>query len=183
MGVGGLRHPPGMLLYQLYRRLGGPQCRSGRVWKISSPKGFDHRTVHPVASHYTYWANPAPVLRTIQNKYIVLSQKESFQESYVVTLRKMRTTVNPRGIKTAGAYSWKPYHTFMCRLSGNIWEPQPPAFPVQACTRIIFLVVHEANSGPLEVNVSVVSEILSNETVCTVLNCIVVGKGLTGKDL
>ena len=27
--------------YPLYRRLGGPQCRSGRVWKISPPPGFE----------------------------------------------------------------------------------------------------------------------------------------------
>jgi hypothetical protein len=40
----------------IYRRLGGPQGRSGRVWKISSPPGFDLRTVQTVASRYTDWA-------------------------------------------------------------------------------------------------------------------------------
>jgi rRNA maturation protein Nop10 len=39
--------------YPLYRRLGWPQGRSGRVRKISLPPGFDLRTVHPVASSYT----------------------------------------------------------------------------------------------------------------------------------
>ena len=39
--------------YPLYRRLVGPQGRSGRVRKISSPPGFDPRTVQPVASCYT----------------------------------------------------------------------------------------------------------------------------------
>jgi hypothetical protein len=39
--------------YPLYRRLGGPQGRSGRVRKISTPLGFDPRTVQPVASRYT----------------------------------------------------------------------------------------------------------------------------------
>jgi hypothetical protein len=39
--------------YQLYRRLGGLQGRSGRVRKISPPPGFDPRTVQPVASRYT----------------------------------------------------------------------------------------------------------------------------------
>jgi hypothetical protein len=41
-GVGGQRHapaalppPPGKTRYPLYRMLGGPQCRSGRVRKIS----------------------------------------------------------------------------------------------------------------------------------------------------
>jgi hypothetical protein len=42
MRVGGQRHvpaalSPGMIRYPLYRRLGGPQGRSGRVLKISLP--------------------------------------------------------------------------------------------------------------------------------------------------
>ena len=35
--------------YPLYKRLSGPQCRCGRVPKISPPPVFDPRTVHPVA--------------------------------------------------------------------------------------------------------------------------------------
>jgi len=55
--VGGQRHapaalPPGKTRYPLYRRLVGPQGRSGRVWKILSPPGFDPRTVQPIASRY-----------------------------------------------------------------------------------------------------------------------------------
>jgi len=42
--------PPGKTRYPLYRRLGGPQGRSGQVQKISPPPGFDSRTVQPVAS-------------------------------------------------------------------------------------------------------------------------------------
>jgi hypothetical protein len=51
--------PPGKTRYPLHRRLDGPQGRSGRVRKISSPPEFDPRTVQPVASRYTDWANPA----------------------------------------------------------------------------------------------------------------------------
>ena len=39
--------------YPLYRRLGRPQGRSGRVRKISLTPGFDPRTVQPVSSRYT----------------------------------------------------------------------------------------------------------------------------------
>ena len=65
MGVGGQHHapaalPPGKIRYQLYRKLNGPQGRSGPVRKISPPPGFDPRTVQPVASRYTDWAIPAP---------------------------------------------------------------------------------------------------------------------------
>ena len=60
-GVGGQRHapaalPPGKTRYPLYRRLGGPQGRSGQVRKISPPPGFDHRTFQPVASSNTDYA-------------------------------------------------------------------------------------------------------------------------------
>jgi hypothetical protein len=48
--------PPRKIRYQLYRRLGGPQDRSGQVRKISTPPGFDPRTVKPVVSRYIDWA-------------------------------------------------------------------------------------------------------------------------------
>jgi hypothetical protein len=51
--------PPGMTRYPLYRRLGRPQGRSGRVLKISPPPGFDPRTVQLIASRYTDCAIPA----------------------------------------------------------------------------------------------------------------------------
>ena len=41
--------PPGKTGYPLYKRMGGPQGRSGQVRKISPPPGFDLRTVQPVA--------------------------------------------------------------------------------------------------------------------------------------
>ena len=50
------RFTPGKTRNQLYRKLGGPQGRSGRVRKISPPPAFDPRTVQPVASRYTDWA-------------------------------------------------------------------------------------------------------------------------------
>jgi hypothetical protein len=63
-GVGGQRHTPatlqaGKTRYPLYRRLGGPQGRSGQVRKISPPSGIDPRTVQPAAILYTGWAIPA----------------------------------------------------------------------------------------------------------------------------
>ena len=77
MGVGGQRHaptalPPGKTRYALYRRLGGPQGRSGRVRKISPPPEFDPLTVQSVASRYTDWAIPVHFLLYITYNYIVL---------------------------------------------------------------------------------------------------------------
>ena len=66
--MGGHRHapaalPPGKLRYALYRRLGGPQGRSGRVRKTSPPPGFDPRTVQPIASRYPgpIWQSNSPL--------------------------------------------------------------------------------------------------------------------------
>jgi hypothetical protein len=55
MGVSGQRDdpaalPPRKTRYPLYRRLGGPQGRSGLVRKISLPPEFGPRTVQPVGS-------------------------------------------------------------------------------------------------------------------------------------
>jgi len=47
---------PGKTRSPLYRRLGGPQDRSGQMRKISPPPGFDPRTVQPVASRCTDYA-------------------------------------------------------------------------------------------------------------------------------
>ena len=45
--------PTGKTRYPFYRRLGGPQGRSGQVRKISPPTRFDPRTIQPAASRYT----------------------------------------------------------------------------------------------------------------------------------
>jgi len=47
--------PPGKNRYPLYRRLGGPQGRSGRAQNLG-PTGIGSRTAHPVVSRYTDWA-------------------------------------------------------------------------------------------------------------------------------
>ena len=61
-----------MTQYPLYRRLGRPRGRSGRVWKMSPPPGFDPRTVQPVASGYTVWSIPTVSVRNI-NLYNCMS--------------------------------------------------------------------------------------------------------------
>jgi len=43
------RFTPAKTRYPLYRRLGGPQGRSGQVRNITPSAGFDPRTVQPVA--------------------------------------------------------------------------------------------------------------------------------------
>ena len=54
--------PPGKTRYPLYRRLGGPQGRSGRAENLAPP-GFDPRTFQPVVSRYTDWATRPTITR------------------------------------------------------------------------------------------------------------------------
>jgi len=47
--------PPGKTRYLFYRRLGGPQGRSGRAENLI-PTGIRSRTAQPAVSRYTDWA-------------------------------------------------------------------------------------------------------------------------------
>ena len=66
-GVGGQRHapaalPPGKTRYPLYRRLGGPQGWSGRVWKILPTTGI-RSPERPARGKSLYWLSyPDPHL-------------------------------------------------------------------------------------------------------------------------
>ena len=69
MGVGDQRHTPaalrtGKTQHPLYRRLGGPQSRSGQVQNNSPPQEFNPRDVQPVASCYTVSDIPATSVHT-----------------------------------------------------------------------------------------------------------------------
>ena len=52
--------PPGKTRYPFYTRLGGPQYRSGRAENLV-PTGILSRTVQPVVSRYTDWANRSTI--------------------------------------------------------------------------------------------------------------------------
>jgi hypothetical protein len=76
MGMGGQRYalaalPLGKTRYHFYRRLGGPQSRSGRVRKISPAPEFDPLTVQPVASRYNDWAIAASFMACKRGKFTV----------------------------------------------------------------------------------------------------------------
>jgi hypothetical protein len=72
----------GKIRYPLYRRLGGPQGRSGQVRKISPPPGCDPRTVQPVGSLYTDYATRSTYLLSIQRifRLICPSGKRAWSE-------------------------------------------------------------------------------------------------------
>ena len=63
--------------YPLYRRLGRTQGRSGRVMKNSPTRGFDPRSVQPVASRYTDW-----VILVLSSQYDIYRYTSLFANYY-----------------------------------------------------------------------------------------------------
>ena len=88
----------------LYRRLGGPQGRSGRVGKISPPPGFDTQTVQPIASRYIdYATRPLEKSAVSLIWYLTTSYHmrlalfwDSSQRRMVVSYPRFRTTFRSR---------------------------------------------------------------------------------------
>ena len=71
----------GKTRYPLYRRLGGPQGRSGRAENLV-PTGIRSRTVQPAVSRYTDWATGTTIILFKSNK---LTTKECKQLLAVLT--------------------------------------------------------------------------------------------------
>jgi len=86
------RFTPGQEIgYPLYRRLGGPEGRSGWVWKISTPKGFNPRTVQPVASRYADYTTPVHVLTSHFFISIPLFLNQSGSTNFIISLQHYGT--------------------------------------------------------------------------------------------
>ena len=60
--------PPGKTRYRLYRRLGGPQGRSGRAENLV-PTGIRSRTVQPVDQSLYRLSYPAHMLYLLEHKF------------------------------------------------------------------------------------------------------------------
>ena len=102
MGVGGQHHdqaalPPGKDPVPFVQEAGWAQGRSGRMRKISSPQGFDPRTVQPVARRYTDWA----IRAHLQLRY----EQEMIKRQYKSTSFLSDFNVNWRGKIKINKYS------------------------------------------------------------------------------
>jgi rRNA maturation protein Nop10 len=81
--------------YPSYRRLGGPQGWCGKMRKISTPSGFDPRTVQPLASRYTDWAISAPNIKVVRLSSFRTSRL--YSQQIPLELISVRGWVNQRG--------------------------------------------------------------------------------------
>ena len=97
--------PPGKTRYPFYRRLCGPQGRSGQVQKISPSQGFDSRTVQPVGSRYTDYATRPTCVSKVHIHY-------SYRPTLFV-IGCVQTTMT----KSVGLYG-----ELMCKDVHNVWD-------------------------------------------------------------
>ena len=111
--------PPGKKRDPFYRRLGGPQGRSGQVRKISSLPGFDPRTVQPVASRYT----DCPLLKRYNygNQYFLEIFDQVCQRIYVncstnKLLLLLLLSCDDPTVRTFRKCSTNPHNTNQCTV-------------------------------------------------------------------
>ena len=134
MGVGGQRHtpadlPPVKTRYPLYRTLSRPQGRSGQVWKISPPPGFDPRTVQAVASRYTDWAIPAllgnSTLLIIQDErrshYIASESRNNAKQAEKQQTDQMKTNKENQPSHVHKKVSWNTYEIIVSEIK-SLWN-------------------------------------------------------------
>ena len=113
MEMGSQRHaqitlPPEKTRYPLCRRQGGPNCRSGRMRKISHPPGFDPRTVPPVPSAIPIeLSRPTLSVRGVEKKIISKNSSTlnptAFSNWYNISDSVVKNTLAGRVFKTQGS--------------------------------------------------------------------------------
>ena len=89
----------GKIRYPLYRRLGGPQGRSGRAENLV-PTGIRSRIVQPVVSHYTDWATLPIIALTV--RIVIKFDSWVFFE---IILRKFKFWL--KSDKNNGYFTWR----------------------------------------------------------------------------
>jgi hypothetical protein len=84
--LGAVGEVSGKRRYPLYRRLGGPQGRSGQVRKISPPPGLNPRTFQPVVTIPTELPGPVRLLQNCCNTKLrsQLHEKKHFIVSHAI---------------------------------------------------------------------------------------------------
>jgi hypothetical protein len=93
MGMGGQRHTPAALPprkspYPFYRRLDGPQGRSGRVRKFSTPAGFDPRTTSHSSIYFYLLCMFTPRRRALRHNMSFYMTQKYLKSYYLGYLQK-----------------------------------------------------------------------------------------------
>ena len=112
MGVGSQHHtpavlPPGKSRYPLYRRLGGPQGRSGQVWKISPLTGI-RSPDRSARSESLYRLSYPPPLMYSRKLYVILTEWIQVTSTVQNLLISLFPQVSSRNVlsNNQGLYTW-----------------------------------------------------------------------------
>ena len=95
----------------LYRRLGMPHGRSGRVRIILPPPGFDPRIIHPIVNRYTDWSIPAPVHYSVLLSIAKIIYRGA--DKSVAQPGRKQTNISVRIV-------WISFSTLPCRKKKNL---------------------------------------------------------------
>jgi len=109
--------------YPLYRRLGGPQGQSGQVENLV-PNGTRSRTVQPIVSLYTDWAESYV---PIQN-----SKKQNYNSLHInlVCRMQMGETKVSEVNGSRQSPNWIASHMHLVRLEHVLWFLSIPSIPI-----------------------------------------------------
>ena len=108
--------PPGKTRYPSYRRLGGPQGRSGRAENLV-PTGMRSRIVQPVVNRYTDWAT-RPTNSAVQNPQSFCGVSKNFHILVLVWIKK-KSKFYYGLLKT-----WNTSIKNNKQKTGRMWRPQ-----------------------------------------------------------
>ena len=113
VGVDGDSHAPATLpagketQYSMYRWLGGPQGRSGRVWKISLSPGFDPRTAQSIAQLLVHVNFSVRILTMLLQKRYIYVVRIDMKYKYFYE-RRSYLCPHHRGVQGEKMYSSTP---------------------------------------------------------------------------
>ena len=106
--------PPGKTRYPFYRRLVGPQGRSGRA-EILVPTGIRSRTVQPVAQslyRLSYRAHTCIIHITLKQFLYTVSKERSLLQNKKSGFRKISSCCNMKRKPSVCHYSTKSLHNY-----------------------------------------------------------------------
>jgi len=132
--------PPGKTRYPFYRRLGGPQGRSGRAENLV-PTGIRSRTVQPVVNRYTDWATRPTHTHTHTHiySYIYSLPKSACNNQRIsVTGQRVSSEFNQSGLSGISSHVIEPIRSLPC-LQQPFTCPCPEPDKSNSVFSILFL--------------------------------------------
>ena len=133
--------PPGKTRYPFYKRLGGPQGRSGRAENLD-PTGIRSRTVQPIALSLYRLSYPAHI------SIVLTRQNNIFQKHYAWDFIFWECSVNKNGNYVVCDTTHRIHGQVFIRFNKITFCLFIHFRPLAECTSVLYIMV--ANSNYLE---------------------------------